>query len=271
MMSNVDRFRDASLSGIAAVHRRLGTPGRLPDRTNAIVLYHSVGQGTTLFGNVSAERLRRDLEFLTDAYEVVDLPAVVGDPAAGSSKKIALTFDDGYKNFYTNARPLLAEFDVPATVYVSPAFVDDQNEELLSRRHGIEPSNRDVMMTTSQLRELASSRRITVGNHTLSHPHLTNLSSKEEQKTEIVEGKRNLERMLEASVDRFSYPYGDYDGTCAEIVGRTHDTAVSTERSLLAEGVDELALPRIPAHIPENLFRLEVTDLGHRCSSVLRP
>jgi len=43
-----------------------------------------------------------------------------------SSEDLAVvTFDDGYKNNLTNAVPVLKKHDVPATIYVSTGFIDD--------------------------------------------------------------------------------------------------------------------------------------------------
>ena len=40
---------------------------------------------------------------------------------------IVLTFDDGYKNNYTYAFPLLMKYNVPATIFVTTGFVDHIN------------------------------------------------------------------------------------------------------------------------------------------------
>lgn len=90
-----------------------------PDTADGIVDYHAVGDPGG-FGNVSCERLRRDLRYLTDRYDVVDLPAVL---ERGDRPRVALTFDDGYQNFYEKVFPVLQALEIPATLFVPVAFV----------------------------------------------------------------------------------------------------------------------------------------------------
>jgi peptidoglycan/xylan/chitin deacetylase (PgdA/CDA1 family) len=59
---------------------------------------------------------------------VVQLSAVV-DWVRGEGSlpddAVAITFDDGYANFATEALPILERYDAPATVFVSTALVDE--------------------------------------------------------------------------------------------------------------------------------------------------
>ena len=57
------------------------------------------------------------------------------------------------------------------------------------------------------LRRLAASPMITIGAHTVTHPRLASLSG-DRQKAEIEGSKRTLERLIEAPVLWFAYPYG---------------------------------------------------------------
>ena len=97
-------LRSGVSNALALGEHRLGFSRWLPNASNAILTYHSVGDPGK-YGNVSPERLRRDLRYLIEAFEVVDLPDVLRAPTSGS-KRVAVTFDDGYENFYTYALPL---------------------------------------------------------------------------------------------------------------------------------------------------------------------
>ena len=72
------------------------------DGTNGVLRYHSVGGG--FYDNISPARLRKDIAYLDSEYEIVDLPAVRDSEG---TNKVALTFDDGYRDFYRNVVPIL--------------------------------------------------------------------------------------------------------------------------------------------------------------------
>ena len=90
-------------------------------RQPRVLTYHAIGPQDT-----PAEQFAWQLRFLRDEFEVVDLHTLVGRLAEGrcTGNEIALTFDDGVRNHYTQAWPLLAEHRVPATFFVCPGLVD---------------------------------------------------------------------------------------------------------------------------------------------------
>lgn len=233
----------------------VGYYGRLsrfvPDSSNAILMYHSVGKPER-YGNVSAERLRDDIRYIKERYELVDLPAVLETDSP--EKRVALTFDDGWDDFYENAVPVLEECNAPATVFVVSKYLDSE-----------------VMMSTAQVRELITDcEEVTIGNHTQSHPKLSRIGNKAELKRQIWGAKADLEDEFGVEIDRFCYPSGDFDDTAVDTVRDSHSLAVSTRPRVLApnrldlgeEAIDRYTLPRIAAHNSKARVRWELSDLG---------
>lgn len=75
------------------------------------------------------------------------------------------------------------------------------------------------LLTEDELRFLANSRWVTIGAHTVTHPQLSTLSE-DEQRYEIVESKRQLEKLIGKRVKVFAYPFGkktDYNPTSVRI------------------------------------------------------
>lgn len=132
-------------------------------------------------------------------------------------KPVAITFDDGYKDFFTDAYPILKKYKVKATAYVVPGFFDKPN-----------------YMSAAQILTLSKDKNIELGAHTMHHVWLKDmpLSLKER---EIVESKYKLEDLIHKPVVSFAYPYGAFDNLAIDLVKNAgFRTAVST-----IPGIDE--------------------------------
>lgn len=94
-------------------------------RTGGIVGYHAVvaeeRDVPSSEMHVSVATLRRQLEYLGDRYEVLPLWDLIGRQACGrrTNRCVAVTFDDAYAGVATLAAPILAELDMPATIFVT--------------------------------------------------------------------------------------------------------------------------------------------------------
>lgn len=64
--------------------------------------------------------------FKADGYSFISMDEVCENIAKGRkfNKNIALTFDDGYENVFTNGYPVLKSEDAPATVYVATGLAN---------------------------------------------------------------------------------------------------------------------------------------------------
>jgi peptidoglycan/xylan/chitin deacetylase (PgdA/CDA1 family) len=236
-----------------------GVAGTLSKRSNAVLMYHSVGPRDDVYGNVTPERFRRDVAYLTRRFDVVDLPAVLATDT--ERKRVALTFDDGFANFYTEALPVLREYGVPATVFVTTGFVDDADPELVDARLGPDDYSSDLMLSAAQVGRLADEELVTVGNHTATHPDLTTVEDASRLEAEIVGAKAELERRFGVTVDRFAYPYGPYDERSLELVRDSHRLAVTGVPRLVTSRRDRHELPRLPAHTGRLRLRWQLSEV----------
>lgn len=108
-------------------------------------------------------------------------------------KSVVLTFDDGYRDFYTDAYPILKKHNVVATQYVVSGFFNDPN-----------------YMTESQVVRIAKDGLVEIGVHTDSHPWLADKNKAFLQK-EVAESKNELEKLIGYDIVSFAYPYGSFD------------------------------------------------------------
>ncbi len=272
----------ASAETLGRIGSRLGAFRYLRDRSNAILEYHAVGRPDR-YGNVSVERLRRDLEYLTSHFEVVDLPAVC---RPGTGKRVALTFDDALDDFYENALPVLCEYEVPATLFVPTAFVDGGPPELSYRfvrsptehgRFNDPAAHADAaapdpgVMSWEQLREVVETGLVTVGNHTATHPDLGQVSDPETLNAEIAVPREELADRLGVTVDRFCFPYGRVSAAASTVVRETHTHSVVSGPGLLFDvpATDRHLLPRLPAPVPEHRLHWELSGIPWRVADLL--
>jgi peptidoglycan/xylan/chitin deacetylase (PgdA/CDA1 family) len=131
-------------------------------------------------------------------YEYVfvrEIPCIVYGGDVPKKKPVALTFDDGYADFYTDVFPILKKYNVKATVYLISSFTGGSN-----------------YMTKAQVAEIIKSGLVEVGAHSVHHYNLTTLN-KDELKNEIVNCKTTLEADYNIKVQTFAYPYGFYNNT----------------------------------------------------------
>lgn len=240
-------------------------------RFDAIVLYHSVGgvSGTEYRWDLPVDAFRAQLQKLSKRFEIVDLATLIEQPES-EQKRVAVTFDDGFRNVYEHAIPILREFDLPATVFVCPGYIGDKNISQLRKRHDMPPSANKIVMTASQIQDLAADDRFTLGNHTSTHPDLTALNDEDALREEIAGSKATLEDRYGVTVDEFSYPYGEINDAAASIVADTHDLAVTSRPTLLRTDRNRYNIPRLDACQPASVLVFETTDLSARLRRAVR-
>jgi peptidoglycan/xylan/chitin deacetylase (PgdA/CDA1 family) len=96
-----------------------------------VLMYHSIDEPDIdpWELSVSPFNFEQQLQVLQKNYHVVSIPDVLLGLQNGKIEKngVALTFDDGYKNNFDNARPRLEKYNIPATFFVPTQNLGDGN------------------------------------------------------------------------------------------------------------------------------------------------
>ena len=227
--------------------------GRARHRNEVLVLaYHNiVPHGERRSGDRSLHLSQRDfadqLDLLLETHDVVPLDSAFAPPStpaeSASRPRAVITFDDAYRGAMTAGVDELRTRDLPATVFVAPAFVNggDFWWDVLtpSGADGLDPALRNAALTTcagqdatirewarghgvtctsvaphmtcaneAELRSAVTRARLTVGSHSWSHPNLAALDTETLTRELVSSREWILSRFEEQWVDAISYPYG---------------------------------------------------------------
>jgi len=186
------------------VARPLRSKSKSAKASVPILMYHSIADEdessvhayyrTATHPRVFAEQMQT---LHDEGYAVLSLGAAVArlQEDASGAKSAVITFDDGYRNFYSDAFPILQRFGFSATMYLPTAFIGEQ---------AVKFKGKDCM-TWSQVRELEK-YAISFGSHTVTHPKLHGMTAAAIRE-EIFGSKQTLEEKLGHAVESFAYPY----------------------------------------------------------------
>jgi peptidoglycan/xylan/chitin deacetylase (PgdA/CDA1 family) len=252
-------------------------------------MYHSISdepeKGHPYYWiNTSPKRFAEHMKFLHDNnYKVIGLSESVGLIESSSSavrnnvlrigtsllhptpytlhsdKFVVLTFDDGYRDFYTHAFPVLKEYGFTATVFLPTSLINNGTKPgLKGKEH----------LYWAEVVELEKTG-ITFGSHTVTHSQLRFLK-REEIPREIKESKEIIEDNTGKLVGSFSFPFAfpDEDKQFKNYVTATleecgYKNGVSTRIGTVNDEEDKFFLKRIPLNSFDDIVFFEAKLGGH--------
>lgn len=178
--------------------------------------YHSVAPSGPRYLTIPADLFERQLALMRRrGLRGGDLAALSAAAQGQAAAPTAfLTFDDGFRDNFETALPLLREYGFPAFVFVLPPLLEQGGDfewpEMEADREQHAATMRSV--TWPMLEEMKEGG-FEVGSHTLSHPHLPRLGS-EELRQELWESRLAIKERL-GSCDTIAYPFGEWSAEVA--------------------------------------------------------
>lgn len=213
------------------------------DNHAVILIYHHVSESGPETTSVTPKRFREHLQYLKDNnYEVWPLQKVLDtifSNEAMPDKVVTITFDDAYRSVYTNALPLLKEFNYPFTFFVDTKAVVEKH----TSANPLRPS-------WDELKTLKDNGG-TIANHSHSHAHLPNRLKNETDaewekriRLEITTAQTLLKERLGDVPNWFAYPFGEYDDKTQAIIADLKLWGFGQHSGPIGPLSDKLALPR---------------------------
>jgi peptidoglycan/xylan/chitin deacetylase (PgdA/CDA1 family) len=170
--------------------------GKCPRGSCVVVYYHSVPESQRILFARQLDQVHRHSKTIAVSEHV---------RVEKGGRYVAVTFDDGFENFYEHALPELLKRGIPATMFVIC--------DAIGKAFG--PSGcSEKTMSLDQLRNLPD--LVTIGSHTLSHPMLPSIAL-DEAAREIALSRVRLEEQLHRKILLFSFPFGAFNETLVEI------------------------------------------------------
>jgi len=190
----------ASASAQATKSATLSIPKNFGRTVNVpIFYYHYIGNNPnpadkirdTL--SVTPDKFESQMSLLaSNGYNAISLDSLYAALKGGllPPKPVALTFDDGYIDFYLNAYPILRKYNLHATVFIPTGLV-----------------GQGYYLNWSQIKEMDASNLISFEAHSVNHVNLASLNQ-DQVKFQVFQSKQVLESQLGKPINFFAYPYG---------------------------------------------------------------
>lgn len=217
----------------------LATGTRLP-----ILMYHKVNPWQTRSKlDVSPANFERQMAYLQrHGYRPIPLEQGIAYLRSGRipSRAVVITLDDGYRDNYQFAFPILKKYDFKATIFLP---VDGLGRTSYWDRQ-VNPGAVAPLLSLAQVREMQA-YGITFGSHTMNHPFLTKVPAAEAER-QITQSKQRLERLLGRPVTVFAYPYGAWNPVVSGMVRAAgYVGAVTVQQGWNDSRTDRFALRRL--------------------------
>jgi len=215
--------------------------------TGVVVAFHHVDDSEDARGlSIGPALFERYCRFFRRHFQVIPLRDFVGrlERREPLHRQLAITFDDGYRNNFEHAAPVLEKFGLPATFFVVSQWIGSDVVPWWDRQQNL----RHPWMTWDEVRSLRR-RGFDIGAHTRTHADLGQIHGASAL-DEILGGRFELEQQLGQRVDLFAYPYGGRDNLADAnrdlVKAAGFRCCCSCFGGVIDTGADPFRLPRVP-------------------------
>lgn len=202
------------------------------NRTVLVLNYHKIANEHKSL-SVTLDDFEQHMKWLQEYGFTCITPGQLYDFVANGAdlpeKPVLITFDDGYKDNYTNAFPIMKKYGMKGTIFVVTGFL------------GVY----DNYLTWDQAKELLEAG-FNIESHTYSHKSMTEASDEDITK-ELVKSRQTIKEKLGIDSDFMAYPTGTYNLYIAELVKEAgYKGAFTIKYDNVSRDSNVYALERVP-------------------------
>ncbi len=232
----------ALILGFYFSHRYAWWKKAVPYKHPRILMYHMIREPVhgAKFNSlrVSPKNFEKQIKYLFEnGWQFFTMTELIKTRNTLPEKSVAVTFDDGYEDNYTNALPILKKYHAKATIYL---VVDRHNREWSSKRKK-KNNNNELMhepkLQDEQVEKLIESGIIEIGSHTLTHDNLPTLTI-EKKHEEIIDSRNLIKEKFNIECESFCYPFGLYDEVDLKMVEQAGYISATT----VEKGIDDFSI-----------------------------
>lgn len=211
-----------------------------------ILIYHQIGAGLGRQMEVTEEVFTRQIDWLQDIGEIVDLETALARRGESNSDQLfVLTFDDGYRDVYTNGFPVLKERGLPFTLYLATESIESGVP--------LTPGGHAEPLTWDQIGEMYDTGLATIGAHTHRHVDLRHAADRSIAEELDTSDDLILDR-LGVQPTTFAYPWGYWSPAADSHVRERYSSAVLGSGRPITAGRDRFLLNRVAIQLADGMF-----------------
>ena len=194
-----------------------------------ILMYHCVANEPTtslteLF--VKPSDLEKQLKYLQKkGYQTLTFEDLVN--IEKYDKPVLLTFDDGYRDNYTELFPILKKYKAKATIFVIADNFKKSN-----------------FLNEKQVKRMIDSGYVSIQSHTKSHKGLKDVKDDKLLKEELGKSKKLIEKVTNKPVIVVAYPNGESNKKVQKVASKYYDYALNKNGGTFICGEDLYTMSR---------------------------
>lgn len=200
-----------------------------------ILLYHHVAPARPVIPEAFEAQLRFLRENGYGDLSMEELMQILLKTKEIPDRAFVISFDDGYRDSWTHAFPILQRLSMKAIIY------------LVTERVGTEG-----FLSWSEIRAMAESGLVTFGSHTHTHRQFVRRDPYRDLEQELRQSKTLIEDELLVPCEHLAWPWGDYETKWIPLVKSVgYRSAATTLSGANAPGKNPYALKRINVRKPD--------------------